>query len=263
MGHFARIGVILALTAAATGCQAPQSTQQLTQQNAQLQTQLREAQGTIAQLQARESALEADVAELNRVMGVLGNEKTSRVQESSQLRGLMRVFVQDQIDLLKDFLVKGDLLDYVGGELVARNGLGEAVEQQRLLVDLKNALPSEGVLTGVGGYFTQPGSFRVKVLRQIENNLVVVWESKLLPVASAGKQRVNFPVSVGVDAGDLVAYYFPGQVMVAVDAGTGDTRTYGEDLALGKTLSVRALDHAKQKRAYSLGVYGLLKTSAP
>lgn len=253
--------VWLLLSLSLVACQAPKNVQQLQQQKQQLEAELASARQSIAQLQAGEAALQADVAELNRVMNVLGTEKSSRVQESSQLRGLMRSFVQDQIDLLKDFLVKGDLLDYVGGELVARNGVADKPEQQLLLVDLQNPLPSEGVLTGVGAYFTQPGSFRVKVLRRIGDDLVVVWESKTLPVAAAGKQRINFPVSVGVEAGDLLAYYFPNQVIVAADRGTGDTRTYSGDLALGKTLALRSLDNAKQKRAYSLGVYGLLKSS--
>ncbi|MBB3167928.1 hypothetical protein [Simiduia aestuariiviva] len=255
-----RVCAITALCVLTAACQAPKNIQQLQQQNQNLAAELATARANIAQLQQREQALEADVAELNRVMNVLGTEKSSRVQESSQLRGLMRSFVQDQIDLLKDFLVKGDLLDYVGGELVTRNGIADKPDQQLLLVDLQNPLPSEGVLTGVGAYFTMPGSFRVKVLRRVDANLVVVWESKLLPVAQAGKQRINFPVSVGVERGDLLAYYFPNQVNAAVDAGTGDTRTYDGDLALGKTLAVRSLDNAKQKRAYSLGVYGLLKT---
>lgn len=239
-----------------SACQSPQNVQQLKQENKQLQSDLSGANQQIAQLQKNEQALQSQVQELNRVMGVLGTEKSSRVQESSQLRGLVRAFVQDQIDLLKDFLVKGDLLDYIGGELVARN---QSAEIGMLLVDLKNPMPREGVLTGVGAHFNSPGNFSVKVLRPIADDLVVVWESRPFQVASAGKVRVNFPVNVGVDKGDLIGYYFPQQVMAGFDTGTGNTRTVSGDLSLGKAVSSRSLDNGRDKRAYSLGVYGLLR----
>lgn len=251
---------IVAFSLCLAACQSPQNIQQLQQKNQQLEADLNSARSTINALQASETRLQSDVAELSRVMGVLGTEKSSRVQESSQLRGLMRNFAQDQIDLLKELLVKGDLLDYVGGEQVQRNSQTETgLDKNLLLVDFHSPLPSEGMLTGVGAYFSMPGNFKVKVLRPIEGNLVVVWESKVLPVSAAGVQRINFPVSVGVEQGDLLGYFFPDQVIAPYDTGTGDTRTYSGDLALGKTLSIRSLDNAKQKRAYSLGVYGLLK----
>lgn len=255
MTHKLSLLILCSLLAA---CQTPQNLQQLQQKNQQLETELTSARSAIQRLESSEASLQAEVQELNRIMGVLGTEKSSRMQESSQLRGLMREFVQDQIDLLKEFLVKGDLLDYVGGELVSRTGTDQP-EQDKVLVDLANPMPAEGVLTSVGGFFTMPGSFRVKVMRPVEGNLFVVWESKPLNVAAAGKTRINFPVNVGVEKGDLLAFYFPHQVIAALDTGTGDTRTYDGDVALGKSLAIRSLDNGKQKRAYSLGVYGLLK----
>ena len=250
----------LILTLALAGCQAPQNVQQLQQQNKALEAQLEQANDQIGQLQQREAQLQDEVRELSRVLDVMGTEKSSRVQESSQLRGLMRDFVQDQIDLMKGFLVKGDLLDYVGGELVARNAdMQQKPDADQTLVDLANPIPREGILTGVGMYVSQPGNMQVKVLRQVEGNLFVVWESKRMAITQAGRQRVNFPVSVGVEQGDLLAYYFPGTVFVAHDKGTGDTRSLDGDLALGKSVAVRSLDNARERRAYAMGVYGLLK----
>lgn len=257
---FSKRLMLLLCVAGLVACQAPQNVQQLQQKNQQLASELASARADIAALKSSEANLQGEVRELSRVLDVMGTEKSSRVQESSQLRGLMREFVQSQIDLLKDFLVKGDLLDYVGGELVARTGDTPAKpDMNLLLVDLAHPVPAEGVLTGVGAYFNQPGNFRVKVLRRVEGNLFVVWESKLLTVTQPGKQRVNFPVSVGVEQGDMLAYFFPDQVIAAHDKGTGDTRTYQGDLLLGKSLAVRSLDHERERRAYSLGVYGLLK----
>lgn len=243
-----------------TACQSPQNVQQLQQENQQLQSQLTRAHTQIADLQSEQAKLQGEVAELSRVLDVMSTEKSSRVEESSHLRGLMRAFVQNQIDLLKELLVRADLLDYVGSELVARHHIApDQLASNTLLVDLANPIPAEGVLTGVGAYATAPGHVQVKVLRRVEGNLFVVWESKLLTLAQAGKQRVNFPVSVGVEAGDLLAYYFPEQVNIALDKGTGDTRSYSGNLALGKSLAVRSLKQARERRAYSLGVYGLLK----
>src|SRR4051812_47816896 len=84
----------------------------------QTKADLAAAKNTIAQLQIKQGELEKELAEQARVNSVLGVEKTSRVQESSELRGQVRQFVQKQIDAYKDFLVQGGLLDYIGGELV-------------------------------------------------------------------------------------------------------------------------------------------------
>src|SRR5690606_11768928 len=120
----------------------------------------------------------------------------SRIQESSVLRGQVRRFVQNQIDAYKDFLVQGGLLDYVGGELVERAN----VEQRpAFIVDLANPVPRPGTLTGVGAHFVQPGRFSVKVLRRVDQNLVVIWDSKPLTVTQPGINRINFAVGVGVE----------------------------------------------------------------
>mgnify|MGYP000612124829 CR=1 FL=1 len=85
---------------------------------------------------------------------------------------ITREVVQREIDGLKAFLVKGDLLDYVGGEQVARKKYDN---RPLMLVDLQNAVPRPGVLTGVGGYFAKPTQMVVKVLRPINKDLVVIW----------------------------------------------------------------------------------------
>src|SRR5690606_29151786 len=104
---------------------------------------------------------------------VLATEKTSRVEESSTLRGQVRKFVQDNVDAFKNFMVQGNLLDYVGSELVAR---AKQDNQPAFLVDFANPMPSSGVLTGVGGHFTQAGSLVVKVLHPVGGQHVVIWE---------------------------------------------------------------------------------------
>lgn len=238
-----------------SACQTQPEMKQMQSQNQQLKADLESAKNNIASLKIQESELRQELTEKTRVMNVLGTEKSSRVQESSELRSQVRRFVQHQIDAYKDFLVQGDLLDYVGGELVERSN----VEPKSLfVVDLFNQIPQAGTLTGVGGYFVRPGNFSVKVLRKIDQNLVVIWDSKSLSVKQAGLNRINFPVSVGVEQGDVIGYYFADGIAVSFDEGTGDARYQTDDLTLGASVRINSLQGEKRRRAYSLGVFGLL-----
>lgn len=237
------------------GCQTPPDIKQLENEKAGLQSQLDEANSYITRLKSDKSSLETELAERDRVIGVLSGEKNSRVVTSTKLRGQVRHFVQDQVDLLKSFLLEGNLLDYVGGELVERTAVDE---EPVLVVDMANAVPKDGSLTSVGGYFVRPGDLTVKVMRQVEDDFVVVWESDVQSIKSAGLQKVGFSVTVGVQKGDVMAYYLSQPGMVGFDSGTGDTRYLKEDISFGRTISVSSLMGEKQKRSYSLGVYGLL-----
>ncbi len=242
-----------ALTLAA--CQPPANVKQLQDQNQALQGRLDEAGSEIDRLKAQEVLLRKDVAELNRVVGVLGLEKGTREQESTQLRGLVRSYMQEQIDRIKAFLVKGDLLDYVGGELLER---ANSEPGPLTIVDLAHVMPKGGTLTAVGGHFAVPASFQVKVLRPIGEDLVVIWESKPFAIPTPGRHKVQFPVTVGVEKGDVIAYHFPAAVGVGFDEGTGDTRYLRNEVRLGARIGVSSLQGAAKKRAYSIGVYGLL-----
>ena len=102
------------------GCQAAPGVQQLQDQNSSLQNQLEESNRQNDTLAAEKALLVQKNTELNRVLAVLGQEKTSRADESTNLRGDVRVFVQEQVDNLKQFLLRSNLIDYIGGELVER-----------------------------------------------------------------------------------------------------------------------------------------------
>ncbi len=246
--------LVIALTLV-SACQTQPEMRQLQDENRQLRNDLGEARKDIDTLKAQELLLRREIDELNRVIGVLDVEKATRTQESSDLRGQVRRFVQAQIDQHREFLVQGDLLDYVGGELVER---GSTEDRSLMLVDMANVIPRSGSLTGVGAHFVAPGSFVVKVLRPVDGNLVVIWESPRLHAEAAGIQQIAFPVNVGVERGDVIGYYFPTRVPVSFDEGTGDTRHLTSDLALGSSTRVSSLQGERRRRAYSLGVYGLL-----
>lgn len=249
-----RLSVLLALVLLAA-CQTQPNIQQMEEKNDALQAELEKANRNIEVLQTREGQLQAEVAELNRIMDVLDTEKTVRVQESSELRGQVRRFVQQHIDALKEFLVKSDLLDYVGGELVQRSHVDN---ESVLVVDMANPIPADGTLTGVSAHFINPGHFTVQVLRPVDEQLVVIWQSESLQAPKTGVTRVNFPVSVGVEQGDYVGYYFSAAGLVSYDRGTGDARYQDKPVALGELVKTSRLKGEDQKRAYSVGVYGLL-----
>lgn len=246
---------IVSLAIVLAACQATPQVSELQNQNASLEKELAGAKQRIAQLQKQENALQGQVQELEQLASVLTNEKTSRVQESSELRAQVRRFVQQQIDDLKAFLVKGELLDYVGSALVERS---QTEDKPLTLVDLAHPMPRAGSLTGVTGEFTAPTDVQLKVMRPVEDGFVVIWESSLLAVPAAGVTTVPLPVSVGVEPGDVVAYVFPEAPAVSFDRGTGDTRYTTKDLALGDMIRASSLSGEKQKRAYSLGVYAIL-----
>ncbi|WP_101760194.1 hypothetical protein [Oceanicoccus sp. KOV_DT_Chl] len=248
---------ILMLVVGLAACQAPPNIKKLQDENGALAQQLGQANQRISSLEADKTLLKQDVAELNRVVAVLGQEKSSRVAESTNLRGQVRQFVQLRIDSLKNFLLASDLLDYIGGELVERTN----VEPKPVLaVDLYNQIPVSGTLTGVGGYFQSAGDVSVKVLRQIGDNLVVVWASEPVIIAERGMQRLNFPVSVGVEKGDYLAYYFSKPGSISFDTGTGDTRYLAADVPVGSLVKRSSLQGENDKRSYAVGVFGLLNT---
>ncbi len=247
--------LLLLSTALLCACQMQPDIQQIKDQNRRLNSELQKAQADIARLQEQELQLREEVAELYRVNDVLDVEKMSRIRESSGLRSQIRRFVQSQIDAYKDFMVQGGLLDYVGGELVER---ANREDTPLLLVDLGNPILASGTLTGVGGHFARPGKFRVNVLRPVDDKLVVIWDSNLLQVFQTGINQLNFPVSVVVEEGDIIAYHFAEGVMVSFDEGTGDTRFQTRPVKLGELLKPSSLAGEKRKRSYSLGVYGLL-----
>ena len=239
-----------------TACQTPPNIQQLESEKQALRLELTNAEQEIAKLETARNKLQAELNEANRLLDIMGGEKSARVQESSTLRNEVRHFAQSQIDDLKSFLLNSNLLDYVGGELVNRKKFDN---RPLMLVDMQNSIPRAGVLTGVGGHFTKPTQLVVKVLRPVNNYLVVIWESRPITISKTGRSNLAFPVTVGVEKGDILGYYFPTMATASFDTGTADTRYTTENLRLGNKIKPSSLGGEKERRAYALGVYGLLK----
>ena len=247
--------MVLSASLVLAGCQSTGNQNELQKENTNLKQRLQSAESEIGQLKGNNALLKRDIDSLNHVVSVLDTEKNSRVAESSLLREKVRFFVQNQTDVLKNFLVEGDLLDYIGGELVQRS---TTEDKPRTIVDLSNRIKASGVLTGVGAYVIKPSQVRVMVLREFDGELVVLWQSEVIKMASAGKNAIQFANSVSVETGDYIAYRFLDVAGVGFDTGTGNTRYSDNEFVQGKTFKASSLLGEKDKRSYAIGVYGLL-----
>jgi hypothetical protein len=247
--------VVLSVSLVLAGCQSTGNQNELQKENTNLKQRLQSAESEIGQLKGTNALLKRDIDSLNHVVSVLDTEKNSRVAESSLLREKVRFFVQNQTDVLKNFLVEGDLLDYIGGELVQRS---MTEDKPRTIVDLNNRIKAAGVLTGVGAYVIKPSQVRVMVLREFDGELVVLWQSEVIKMANTGKSAIQFANSVSVEAGDYIAYRFVDVAGVGYDTGTGNTRYSDNEFVQGKTFPISSLLGEKDKRSYAIGVYGLL-----
>ena len=239
-----------------SGCQTlnPQI-EELQEKNDYLTQELSNTKDKLQQLETENIELSRKVARLNNVTDVLNIEKDSLQENSTSLRSQVRKFFQNNIDELKNFLIVSDLQDYIGSEQLSRPGIEE---RSLMLIDLENKLPSDGILTSVGGFFVKPGSIIVKVLRPINDEFVVIWESKEIIVEKSGQQMLSFPITVNVEQNDVIGYFFPSGVNVGYDEGTGDTRFSSENLNIGTQIKPTILNGQRQRRAYSIGVFGLL-----
>ncbi|NQY36790.1 MAG: hypothetical protein HRT37_17835 [Alteromonadaceae bacterium] len=247
--------ITLVCTSILLGCGSTNNKGDLKAVNTNLRNQIALEEQKNTQLRADNILLNRKIETLDQVITVLDTEKGSRVEESSVLRSQVRKFVQNQVDVLKAFLVEGRLLDYIGGELVERSNVEN---KPSTIVDLGNKITSAGVLTGVGAYVMQPTSMKVKILRLIDKKLVVIWESNIINMTTVGISRHQFANSIGVERGDVIAYEFNKNVGIGYNIGTSNSRYTNDPLTFGMSISVNSLLGKKDKRSYSMGVYGLL-----
>ena len=238
-----------------SGCQTTGEMKKLQDSNRSLQSQLSAANSEIASLKQKESELTSELNKTKQVLGVMGSEKQSRVQESSALRQQARNFLLGQVDSMRNFLLESNLNDYVGGEQVGRK-LSE--KGSIFIADFSHPMPKGGQLLGASVFTTAACPISVRVMRKIEDEFVIIWQGPKME-AARGANRLMFPVAVGVEAGDVAAYYFPDALCVAFDKGTGDFRYLNSDNALGTAIRATRFDGANEKRMYSIGVFGLLK----
>lgn len=237
-------------------CQSTPEVQQLKDENALLRAELKKTRQEITNVRSEHKIMAADNTELKRVMAILDTEKANRTEESATLRAQTRRFTQATIDQLKKFLVHSNLLDYIGEELFDRTKMDI---DAAVLVDLANPIPRSGTLVGVHGYFAQTTRFSVYILRPVGERFVVIWQSPEIQAPNIGSDRIQFPVSVGIEKGDVIAYDFPENIGIKYDQGTGNTLLSKKGLVLGASFEKSSLRGEEEKRAYSIGVTAILE----
>ena len=238
-----------------SGCALNPEMKELKAENESLTGKLAQAELEINQLNAQKNDLQVEMQKIKGIMSVLNNEKSSRKEESSRLRSQAREFIQTEMRGFKKFLQNSDLLDYIGDELVSRS---KTTEASQLIVDVGNPVPRSGSITGVGVYVSSPTQFYVKILRPVEEKLVCIWESELIDAQNSGLFKYFFNNTIGVEGGDYIGYYFPERNTVYFDEGTGQTLYKPDKTPLGSFMPKSSLDGKRSKRAFSIGVYGLL-----
>ncbi|MBN1829526.1 MAG: hypothetical protein JW884_10340 [Deltaproteobacteria bacterium] len=252
-----KILVMACALSLSTGCVAvDQQMKVLEEEKQQLSVNLTTAQDRINDLTKEQERLRERLKELESLSTALEKEKTVRTDEAGALRQDVRGFLKGQMRELKNFSAKSDFLDYIGGELIERT---EKSGAGMLLIDMARLFPSQGSLLAVKGFFTGACNINVVLLRPFEDQWLVVWKSDLIAVEQQGLQKVDFPVPVSCNKGDVVGYLFPAETAVPYDKGTGGMVWFESNIEVGTKIRVTDLKGLQERRAYSMGVLGLFE----
>jgi hypothetical protein len=205
-------------------------------------------------LETEKKTLQDTIGGLTDIRSSLEREKDARKLEATSIRRQAREFLQLQLGHLRAFSRNHDLLDRIGGELIARNHVEEA---RGLLVDMKHPLPSSGTLVSGDVFSRGPCSVSFCLLRPQGDELAMIWTSPLFKITKEGLHAFPFDVPVGVEKGDHVGIYCPDALRVPYDKGTGSTGRVDGPPRVGATVKKSALVD-RDGKTYSFAVSGFL-----
>jgi len=241
------------------GCATPdQRIVQLKAENQSLMNQTRDQEQQIATLKIDKKYFRTDGVYSPRRSQVLDKEKTERIQESQNLRKGVRQFTDEVMKIMRDNYKKMEIVDYIGGELVARQTTGSEINQ--VLVDMLHPLPANGTLIGGRVYVTGPVRLNFCLLRPTadKDELVVVDMSRELSARETGEQQMAFEVPMAAHRGDLIGIYCPEAVAIPYDdVDTGYVLMSRGSVKVNSSVDLKPIE-SRNKRAYSFGVMGFL-----
>lgn len=235
----------------ANGCA---SYRQLREARKVLAARLSVTEERVAELKAENAGLNEQLTHMTRVAEVLQKEKAVRIQETEMVRSGVRSSVKDQVSALREFSQSSQLLDYVGSELLARENIDT---DAGLIIDFSHPLPTAASLVGGKIYAQKRTRVSFCLIRPREDELVVLWSSKLFTVQAPGVVRLNFDTPIAAQKGDLIGLHSPDGIRIPYDIATGDTRSTRTELSVGTVLPTRSLTK-QNERTYSFGVEGFL-----
>jgi hypothetical protein len=223
---------------------------------------LRQKDQKISEQQESIKKMGADIAELNRQLNISSSEKGRYDERIRTIASSVREYIKKQMQDNRNFLTGIALEDFVGNELIER---AHSDEENVLVVDVSNPVPSGGQINGVGGYFSDSAEIVIKLLRPSGNDYIVIYNKQVQVEAEApGSKYIDFDSPFIVKKGDVIAYYFPGPVNVSYDSDIG-TNAYSEmrsdKFGHGDRMAATDIWHADEnKRKYSLNYYGIFYT---
>lgn len=235
------------------GCATTDVTQ-LKQENSGLRKDLSDSREQIARLGERERDLVEQTVQLKNLCDLLEKEKSIRIDESAALRSEVRRFVRNEMLTLRDFTRKEELLDFIGSELIVRK---RTEGENQLLVDLRHPLTKPGLVTGGWAYLMAPSDISFCLLRNVDKNYIVIWQSPLIKVSQAGPVKITFDIPINTNGDEVFGLYSAGLVRVPFDVGSGDVRAVRGPVKEGASFSRSDLE-GKENRAYSFGIVGFM-----
>lgn len=223
---------------------------------------LRQKDQKIAEQAATIEKMGQDIAELNRQINILSTEKGRTNERAKDIATSVREYIKNQMKENRNFLTSIALEDFVGDELIQRANTGE---ETMMVVHVAHPVPSGGQINGIGGYFTGSGDLVVKLLRPTGNDFIVIYDKPVSVTANQpGEQHIDFDSPFIVKKGDIIAYYFPGPVIVPYDTNIGSTaylKMRSDQYPHGSRIASADIWQSDQiARKYSLNYYGIFYT---
>lgn len=185
---------------------------------------------------------------------VLTKEKLSKDQDLSRLRTVYREFINGQYQSLDGLLHNVELLDYFGGEIIAR----EKDQGSDVTLVLQQPVPANGRVLRVRANVAYRTRLQLLIFKQLEKELLCVYASEPLDIDDVGNsEMVELPVPVHVQQGDFLGFYFPERIGVFYDENTGNYSVYKSPGRVGERIKIGKAEN--EKRNYSLGILAALE----
>lgn len=249
--------VLLSMAFSLSGCATNETIKRLNNEVSNLNNTIERQTSEISNLEEKNRKLEADLNFTKEVKGNLEDEKGDLISTVSSLKTNVRSTVNTVINTLtSDLLSNDNVMDRIGSSAITRNKNDK--RKKITLVDRKNPVENAGTIYRTTGYFSGPSEYKVQVVRPVEKDSYVVWESQTIIIPKAGNFHFNFKVPVKVEKGDILGYVFAKEVNVYYALGTGSIGSFEGTAELGSKFSLSKIAGESQKRAYSLAVHGLL-----
>jgi len=239
------IGLAAVGVLALTGCSGTLA--ELQTENATLKERLGQVSGERLETVAR-------FEECQRLTTIQSREKMAKEQDLARLREVYRGYIGGQYQTLDGLLHNVELLDYFGGEIVAR----EKDQGSDMTLVFQQPLPANGRILRVRADVAYKTRFRLLIFKPLEKELLCVYASDPLDLDNVGaSEMVELPVPVHVQKGDVIGFYFPEKIGVYYDEKTGNYSVYKAPGKIGERIERSKAD--SEKRNYSLGILTVLE----